>query len=36
VALTVYVIVDVEYPRLGLVRIDGIDRVLIDVREGMK
>src|SRR3954464_7217973 len=36
VALTVYVIVDIEYPRLGLVRIDGIDRVLIDVRAGMK
>lgn len=36
VALTVYVIFDVEYPRLGLVRIDSIDRVLVDVRAGMK
>jgi len=35
VALTVYVIFDIEYPRLGLVRIDAIDRVLVDVREGM-
>ena len=36
VALTVYVIIDIEYPRLGLVRIDSIDRVLLDVRAGMK
>ena len=36
VALTVYVILDIEYPRLGLVRIDSIDRVLVDVRAGMK
>lgn len=36
VAFTVYVIVDVEYPRLGWVRIDAIDQVLVDVRAGMK
>ncbi len=36
VAFTVYVIVDVEYPRLGWVRIDAIDQVLADVRAGMK
>ena len=36
VAATVYVILDIEYPRLGFVRIDAIDRVLVDVREGMK
>jgi hypothetical protein len=36
VALTVYVIFDIEYPRLGLVRIDAIDRILVDVRAGMK
>jgi hypothetical protein len=36
VALTVYVILDIEYPRLGLVRIDAIDRVLMDVRAGMR
>lgn len=36
VALTVYVILDIEYPRLGLVRIDSIDRVMVDVRAGMK
>jgi hypothetical protein len=36
VALTVYVIFDIEYPRLGLVRIDAIDRILVEVREGMR
>jgi hypothetical protein len=36
VALTVYVILDIEYPRLGFVRIDAIDKVLVDVRAGMK
>jgi hypothetical protein len=36
VALTVYVILDIEYPRLGFVRLDAIDHVLVDVRAGMK
>ena len=36
VAFTVYVILDVEYPRLGWVRIDAIDQVLVNVRAGMK
>jgi hypothetical protein len=35
-ALTIYVILDVEHPRMGLVRIDAIDQVLVDVRAGMK
>ena len=35
-ALTFYVILDLEYPRLGLIRIDAIDQALIDVRAGMK
>jgi hypothetical protein len=35
-AFTVYVILDLEYPRLGFVRIDAIDKVLMDVRDGMK
>jgi len=34
VALTVYVILDIEYPRLGFVRIDAIDHLLVDVRAG--
>jgi hypothetical protein len=36
VALTIYVILDIEYPRLGLVRIDAIDQLLVNVRAGMK
>lgn len=34
-ALTVYVILDLEYPRLGLIRIDAFDQVLVDVRASM-
>jgi hypothetical protein len=36
VALTVYVILDIEYPRLGWVRLDAIDQVIVNVRAGMK
>jgi len=35
VALTVYVILDMEYPRMGFIRIDGIDQVLTSVRDSM-
>jgi len=36
VSATVYLILDIEYPRLGFIRIDAIDKVLLDVRAGMK
>jgi hypothetical protein len=36
VAFTVYVILDIEYPRLGWVRLDAIDQVLVNTRAGMK
>ena len=36
VAFTLYVILDIEYPRLGFVRIDSIDQILVSVRQGMK
>jgi len=36
VAFTVYVILVIEYPRLGFVRLDAIDQVLMSVRAGMK
>jgi hypothetical protein len=32
-ALAVYVILDLEYPRLGLIRIDSADQVLVDLRQ---
>jgi hypothetical protein len=34
-ALSVYLILDIEYPRLGLVRIDSFDRAMIELRESM-
>ena len=35
-SITVYVILDLEYPRLGLVQIDTADQVLVEVRQSMK
>ncbi|MEN9674207.1 MAG: hypothetical protein RIS76_103 [Verrucomicrobiota bacterium] len=35
-AITVYVILDMEYPRLGLIRVDAFDQVLVELRQGMK
>lgn len=35
-AVTVYVILDIEYPRQGLIRVDDFDQVLRDVRQSMK
>jgi len=35
-ALTVYIIIDIEYPRLGLVRVDEADAVLVDLRKSME
>ncbi|MGE4183289.1 MAG: DUF4239 domain-containing protein [Limisphaerales bacterium] len=35
-AMTVYVILDLEYPRLGVIRIDAADRVLHDTRARME
>jgi hypothetical protein len=35
-SMAVYVILDFEYPRFGLIRIDKFDRVLVDVRAAMK
>jgi hypothetical protein len=34
-ALTVYVILDMEYPRFGLIRMDAVDEVLVDLRRTM-
>jgi len=35
VAFAVYVIMDIEYPRLGLIRVDAFDQALVDLRESM-
>ena len=34
-AVTVYVILDIEYPRVGLIRVDGADPVLMQLRSSM-
>jgi hypothetical protein len=35
-AVTVYVILDLQYPRLGLIRVDAVDQALVELRESMK
>jgi hypothetical protein len=35
-ASTLYVILDMEYPRIGLIRVDSADQVMFDVRSTMK
>ena len=36
IAVTVYTILDIEYPRLGFLRVDDFDRALLELRESMK
>lgn len=36
ISATVYVILDIEYPRRGLIRVDAADQVLIDLLESMR
>jgi hypothetical protein len=31
----VYIIIDIEYPRLGLIKVDSFDKALVDLRAGM-
>ena len=35
-AASVFVILDIEYPRLGFIRVDAFDRALMELRESMK
>jgi hypothetical protein len=35
-ALTIYVIVDLEFPNVGLIRVDSADQVLVDLRKSMR
>ena len=34
-AVAIFVILDIEYPRLGLVQVDAFDQALTDLRESM-
>ena len=35
-AVTLYVILDLEHPRLGLIRVEAFDQVLVELRQSMK
>lgn len=35
-ALAVYIIIDLEYPRLGVIRVDAFDQALVEVRASME
>ncbi len=35
-ALVSYVVIDLEFPRLGLIRIDAADQLFIELRSGMR
>lgn len=35
-ALCVYVIIDLEYPRLGLIQVGGADQILIELRDSLR
>ncbi len=35
VAVAVFVTIDIEFPRFGLIRIDSVDRILVELRESM-
>ena len=34
--ITLYVIIEIEYPRFGLIRVDTVDQVLVDLRKSMQ
>ena len=36
IAVIVYVTTDIEYPRLGFIRVDAFDQALVDLRNKMK
>lgn len=36
ISSTVYVIIDMEHPRLGMIRVDNFDQVLVELRQSMK
>jgi hypothetical protein len=36
IGITVYVILDIEFPRFGLIRVDAFDKALVDLLKSMK
>jgi hypothetical protein len=35
ITLTIYLIIDMEYPRLGLIRVDSFDQILMDIEKSL-
>ncbi|MET0151365.1 MAG: hypothetical protein ABW298_01990 [Candidatus Binatia bacterium] len=35
-AITIWVICDLEYPRFGFIRIEAFDQAMVDLRKGME
>jgi len=35
ITVTIYVIIDLEFPRIGVIRINATDRLLVDLRKKM-
>jgi hypothetical protein len=35
-AVTLYIITDYEFPRLGVIRVDAFDQLLVDARKAMR
>lgn len=35
IAITTYVILDMEFPRLGMIRVDAADKILVELRQSM-
>ena len=36
IAVMIYVVLDIEYPRLGLIRVDAFDQALMELRASME
>ena len=36
IAVTVYAVLDLEYPRFGLIRLDAADRALLQLRDSIR
>jgi len=35
-SLSVWVIIDLEFPRLGLIRVDSADQILLDLQKSIR
>jgi hypothetical protein len=35
-AIAIFIIIDLEFPRIGLIRVDAFDQALVDLRDSMR